>query len=80
MCRVEEAKTIQQQLLHEKYGVRTIAPEENCPPRLGSGFGLGLALGLGLGGTYALRHIKNICRNKTYNRHLQMLIQQTNKF
>ena len=28
------------------HGVRTIAPEENCP-RVGLGFGLGLVLGLG---------------------------------
>ena len=38
-----------------KTGVRTIAPEENCPPlppRLGLGFGLGLLLELGSGGNF----------------------------
>ena len=37
-------------LLCSEEGVRKIAPEENCPPRSGSGFGLGLALELGLRG------------------------------
>ena len=35
----------------ENFGVRKIAPEENCP-RLGLGFGLWLARRLGLGGNF----------------------------
>ena len=37
---------------YPRVGVRTIAPEKYCPPRLGLGFGLGLALKLGLGAIF----------------------------